>query len=97
MPTYEVYVDDNFHYMDEDERYFLGAFTDCASAVRACKTIVDQFLLGEAPARTPSELLKHYKSFGEDPFIRSDDPNCRFSAWTYAETRSRELAGKPES
>jgi hypothetical protein len=26
---YTVYVDDNFHYMDESERYKLGDFDDC--------------------------------------------------------------------
>ena len=25
---YVVYVDDNFHYMDEDERYKLGEFSE---------------------------------------------------------------------
>ena len=34
---YTVFVDDNFHYMDESERYKLGEFVDCASAVAACK------------------------------------------------------------
>src|SRR5437879_6107440 len=37
---YTVFVDDNFHYMDESERYKLGEFADCASAVAACKQIV---------------------------------------------------------
>jgi len=43
MANYTVFVDDNFHYMDESERYKLGDFPDCASAVAACKKIVDEF------------------------------------------------------
>lgn len=34
---YEVYVDDNFHFMDESERYKLGAFETCEEAIAACK------------------------------------------------------------
>jgi hypothetical protein len=30
---YEVYVDDNFHFLDESERYRLGAFETCEEAV----------------------------------------------------------------
>jgi hypothetical protein len=39
------------------------------------------------------ELWEGYMMFGEDPFIVSDDINCRFSAWTYAKQRCRELTG----
>jgi hypothetical protein len=37
------------------------------------------------------ELWEGYMMFDEDPFIVSDDANCRFSAWTYAKQRCREL------
>ena len=52
--VYTVYIDDNFHYMDESERYKLGDFPDCASAIAACKRIVDEFLL---TAGCPAEEL----------------------------------------
>lgn len=29
--------------------------------------------------------------FGNDPFIRSVGPNCKFSAWGYAKKRCREI------
>jgi hypothetical protein len=88
--SYTVYVDDNYHYMDENERYKLGEFDDCAAAIAACKEIVDEFLLEN---RGKSEdLYVTYVMFGEDPFIKSDDPDCRFSARDYARERSRELA-----
>ena len=86
---YTVYVDDNFHYMDESERYRLGEFDDCASAIAACKRIVDEFLLsnrGEC-----EDLMATYCMFGDDPFIVSDDPDCKFSARDYARERVGQL------
>lgn len=73
MALYTVFVDDNFHYMDESERYQLGEFKDCASAIAACKRIVDEFLAGCDLDCTPAELNHQYVSFGEDPWIRSSD------------------------
>ncbi len=92
--TYTVYVDDNFHYMDESERYKLGDFESCEAAVAACKKIVDDFLdQGYTSGMRFAELYGGYTMFGEDPFIVSDDARCRFSAWSYARQRSRELCG----
>jgi hypothetical protein len=92
MPTYTVFVDDNFHYMDQIERYKHGDFNTCEAAIAACKRIVDEFLLSslESP-RTHDELLTLYTIFGEDPFIQSPDPNCRFSARDYASQRCKDL------
>jgi hypothetical protein len=89
---YIVFVDDNFHYMDESERYQLGEFADCESAVAACKRIVDEFLASSDPNQSADALFSHYTSFGEDPWIRSEDRACKFSAWTYAKQRCSELA-----
>lgn len=91
MLTYSVYVDDNFHYMDESERYKLGDFDDCSQAIAACKAVVDNFLAECEGRSTAEELYKQYTSFGSDPWIRTDDPNCKFSAWSYAEQRCSEL------
>ena len=95
MAVYTVFVDDNFHYMDESERYKLGDFEDCASAVAACKQIVDEFLSGCDLNCTPAELNHQYVTFGEDPWISTSDPDCKFSAWDYARSRCQELARKP--
>lgn len=89
---YVVYVDDNFDYMDESERYQLGEFEDCESAIAACKQIVDNFLARLNVNRPAEELFHEYTSAGEDPWIQSDDPECKFSAWEYAKARCRELA-----
>ena len=42
--SYQVFVDDNYHYMDEDERYKHGDFATFEEALTACKTIVDEYL-----------------------------------------------------
>jgi hypothetical protein len=89
---YTVYVDDNFHYMDESERYCAGEFSDCAAAVAACKQIVDRFL--EENLGGEEDLMAQYVMFGEDPFIVSDDPDCKFSGRDYARERVRVLTGK---
>jgi len=94
---YEVYVDDNFHYMDESERYRHGEFETCEEATAACKKIVDDFLeKGYKEGMSFEELYGGYTGFGEDPFIVSDDKDCFFSAWSYAKKRSAELCGKEE-
>src|SRR5271167_2331450 len=91
---YTVNVDDNFHYMDEEERYKLGDFTSLDEAVAACKRMVDAFLKDETSLDRPAaERYQQYTNFGPDPFIVSDDPAAeeqRFSAWSYAEKRCAE-------
>ena len=90
--NYTVYVDDNFHYMDESHRYSTGIYQDCQTATDKCKEIVDTYLLSEyRQGMSAQELLDRYKSFGEDPWISSTDDTCRFSAWNYAEARCEEL------
>jgi hypothetical protein len=91
---YLVYVDDNFHYMDESHRYMTGVYDDCQTAIEKCKEIVDGYLLSEyRQGISAQELLDKYKSFGDDPWISSSDETCRFSAWSYAAQRCRKLCG----
>ena len=90
--AYDVYVDDNYDYMDEDRRYHYGTFATCQEAVDACKNLVNAWLEhGYKPGMTADELYVGYKGFGEDPFIQTNDKNCTFSAWTYAKTRCQEI------
>jgi len=94
-PQYRVLVDDNFHYRDESERYSLGMFATCAEATAACRRIVDEFLLDQyKPGMAAEELCSLYTGFGEDPFIVTADPACRFSAWTYARARCAEICSR---
>ncbi len=79
---YIVYVDDNFHYMDEEERYKLGEFDTPEAAIQACRRIVDDFLLANyRPGQTAEKLNELYRTFGEDPWC----PLVTSSAWGYAE------------
>lgn len=88
---YVVYVDDNFHFMDESERYKLGEYSSCEEAVEACKKIVDEYF-SQIPdgTYTYEELYNGYTTFGEDPFIVSGNKECFFSAWDYAKQRCSE-------
>jgi hypothetical protein len=91
---YRVLVDDNFHYMDESERYELGQFDTLEAAVAACKSLVDEFLLSAYhPGMMVGELLKQYAFFGEDPFVDTGDGTVPFSARDYASEKAREICG----
>ena len=94
QPKYAVYIDENFHYMDEHERSFAGSYDDCASAIAACKQIVERSLEEQySEGMTAEHLLRQYKAFGEDPWISSAAEDCKFSAWNYAEDRCKEICG----
>lgn len=90
MP-FTVLVDDNFHYMDESERYSLGDFATLEVAIEAARKVVDEYLLSAfEPGMTCDALLTTYLSFGEDPFIIATDPartGVLFSARDYARSR----------
>ena len=65
---YQVLVDDNYHYQDEDERYKLGDFATFEQAETACKTIVDEYLQRSyKKGVTAEKLYEDYVGFGEDP------------------------------
>jgi hypothetical protein len=89
---YKVVVDDNFHYMDESERYTHGEFESFDIALSAAKALVDGELRSlYRSGITADELYSHYTSFGNDPFILSEDQSCHFSAWNYARERCQEI------
>jgi hypothetical protein len=91
--TFEVFIDDNFHYMDEDERYSIGRFKTYGAALEKAKSIVDRSLndLLE-PGKSADELMASYVMFGEDPFIRPTPEGVqRFSARDYARQRAPEV------
>ena len=92
MPSYTVMVDDNFHYMEEDERWKLGAFTTLEEAISACRALVDRWLVENyKPGMTGAELYSLYVSFGDDPFILGAGAERCFSAWDYAKERAEAL------
>jgi hypothetical protein len=86
-PTYRVMLDDNFHYMDDSERYALGEFKTLETAIAACRKFVDRDLDHLfKPGMTAKELYSDYTSFGEDPFVvvPPGEPASTFSTWGYS-------------
>ena len=98
---YKVEVDDNFHFMDEDERWCLGEFATYEEAIAAAKKMVDDFF--EDSKGTPAE--ESYEGFtmmGDDPFIvafgGAPCPENHFSAWDYAlEVANRVATERPNN
>jgi hypothetical protein len=91
---FKVLVDDNFHYMDENERYMLGAFPTLEAASAACRGVVDDFLLeNHKPSMTAAKLYASYTMFGDDPWIATGGEVPSFSAWDYAKQRCDEICG----
>ena len=91
MKKYKVLVDDNYHYMDESERYSSGEFDTAEEAIAKCKAIVDEYIENPAiKATSPADLYDSYVTFGEDPFIEGPT-EVHFSAWDYAKKRSEQI------
>ncbi|MCB1432429.1 MAG: hypothetical protein KDK75_08225 [Alphaproteobacteria bacterium] len=88
--VWTVIVNDNFHFMDENERYELGSYQRYQDAEAACREIVDEFL-NDRPEQDAASLYDCYCMFGEDPFIIGPDAGRNFSAWDYAKLRCAEL------
>lgn len=97
--TYTVFIDDNFHYMDEEARTTYGQFETPDAAIAACKNIVDESLQHlHRPGMTEAAMLEAYQGFGDDPFIITKDaPEVEFSAWDYARQRAGEICAPPAS
>ncbi len=95
MTVFHVRVDDNYHFMDEAERYELGAYASLEAAVAAAQALVDRELLAAfKPGLTAAQLYAQYTAFGPDPFIAPDDGQAvTFSAWAYARERCEALCG----
>ena len=94
--AYRVLVDDNFHYMDQSERYALGEFPTLDAAIEASRKIVNDYLLSAYhPGVTAQALFASYTSFGEDPHIVALAPEeetaVLFSAGDYAKHRCDEM------
>lgn len=89
---YTVMVDDNFNYMDKDERYKYGEYDTYGEAAFECKRIVDEFLYNAIMHGTDrKDLYKTYMMFGEDPFVVIPDvpgsENEHYSAREWAKKR----------
>ena len=78
---YEVCVDDNYHYMDESERYSVGSYSSLKAAIESCEEITIKSLEHfYEKGMTPEKLSAQWAMFGEDPFIAGADGSVPFSA-----------------
>jgi len=90
--SYIVVVDDNFRFMDEDQRYTLGELATLDAAIDACKAVVDEFIRGAHRAGMSADsLYATYAALGEDPFIAAAGVPPPFSAWDYARQRCEQF------
>jgi hypothetical protein len=96
QPTFTVLVDDNFHFMNEDERWTAGTYGSLREALDECLQIVGQDLRqGYRADITATDLYESYTMMGDDPSI-SGPMKTVFSAWNYAKELAEFLAGKEE-
>jgi hypothetical protein len=84
MTTYNIKIDDNYHYMDESERRDGGIYDTPEKAMEECERITTQSLneLYEE-GMDPIKLSSRWSLFGDDPFISGDDGSVPFSARTF--------------
>ena len=88
------FVDDNFHYQDESERYKKGNYETFDEAVEVCKEIVDRCLAATyKEGMNAAELYDSYVSFGDDPFVVPEPEGVKYSSWEYAKKRCSEICG----
>jgi predicted P-loop ATPase/GTPase len=94
-------IDDNFHYMNEDERNEHGVYPTAEEAIAACRRIVDECLKNSyKPTMTEKALYETYQMFGDDPFIIAVSPNDKpveFQARNYAKARSQVLTSRGDA
>jgi hypothetical protein len=91
---FQVFIDDNFHYMDPEHQLAGPQFATLEEAVGYCKRIVDHSLISAYRlGKPPYELLTQYLLFGKDPFVRSGEGGVPFSARDYARRWVREVYG----
>lgn len=92
---YQVQVDDNFHFMREDDRWVLGNFATYEEALAAAKNLVERSMESISRDKTADEIYDSYVSIGDDPFIipfgGALAPADRFSAWDYAKEYAERL------
>jgi hypothetical protein len=100
MPRYKVMVDDNFHYMEEDERWEKGTYETVEEALAVCRAIVEKSVKDQSrPGMSSQQLFELYVAYGDDPFVvvlDGVDDSAKFSAWTYAKELCEVICGKSQ-
>lgn len=90
---FQVFIDDNYHFMDESARHSGGAFDTYDEALAKAKMIVRASVKECAEGKdSAGEILGCYKMFGDDAWIDpTPDGVEKFSAWEFARTVAEEL------
>ena len=90
--SFTVFIDDNFHYMDEDGCTTLGEYTTAEEAIQAARNVIDEYLLDAwKPGQDAKCLFEAWCSFGEESWI---SPPVGFDAREYARQRCGEVCGE---
>jgi guanosine-3',5'-bis(diphosphate) 3'-pyrophosphohydrolase len=84
--SYFLKVYDNFHYMEEDEVYYVKGISTAEEALKKAKALVESYLFENwKPGMDFNAINAMYTMYGEDPVIFSENgKNVKFSAWNYA-------------
>jgi hypothetical protein len=92
-----VMADDNFHSMDESERYRAGELATAEKAVARCRQIAGEYLDDARKIDENSTATAHWQShvmFGEDAFVVANGAEpVPFSAWGDARERCEQRCG----
>ncbi|MBL9176800.1 MAG: hypothetical protein JNM65_01980 [Verrucomicrobiaceae bacterium] len=96
---FTLFIDDNFHYMDESERTFGGVFDSYEAALLRAGEIVERSLQELfQPGMNAEMLYQHYVMFGEDPWIlETSVGRLNFSAWNHAKDRCAQICASHRS
>ncbi len=78
---YKVFVDDNYHYADQSERYSVGSYGSLPEAIDKCKEItINSLKHFYEKGITPDKLSAQWSMFGEDPYVFTGEGSVPFSA-----------------
>ena len=89
---YKVCIDDNYHYMDESERYSAGFYDSLEEAIAKCKAMTIASLESfYEKGITPEKLSAQWAMFGEDPYIFTGKGSVPFSARKFVTTELCQL------
>ena len=84
---FKIFVDDNFHSMDESERYEAGSYDSLDEAVNKCKELTIKSLKNlYEKGITPEKLQTQWSMFGEDPYVFGGRGAVPFSARKFVST-----------
>lgn len=93
MVNYEVFVDDNYHFMDESERHSAGTFDSIPAAIAKGRAIVGSELQYVHKAGIQAgELFSLHCMFGDASWVKGEGCSPKdFSARDYARKRCDEI------